>query len=145
MASAAKAGDYYEDGYYGRRHADNVWYSSNCCYRKTVRHERSVRYVRNDYDDYERRGDYDRPSYYGRSYRSSYYYDTPRRYDDYSYRSRRYDDYSYSYTPRRYASYDYSAYSTYGGYSRYGDECRRHLMPDVFGGVTWGRRAGCHY
>ena len=35
--TAAKAG-----GYYGQ---DRVWHSESCCYRKIVRHERSVRYV----------------------------------------------------------------------------------------------------
>ena len=81
LASPAKAGDYYEGGYQRHRHADNVWYSSKCCYRKVVRHERSVRYVREDYDrPYHRNGYYDRPRY-----RSSYY-DRP------YYRSRYYDD-----------------------------------------------------
>jgi hypothetical protein len=48
LASPAKAGDYYEDDYYRHHHADSAWYSSDCCYRKVVRHERSVRYVREE-------------------------------------------------------------------------------------------------
>ncbi|HEY0223871.1 MAG TPA: hypothetical protein VGC38_05085 [Pseudolabrys sp.] len=141
-AGAAKAGDYYEDGYYGHRHADNVWYSSSCCYRKIVRHERSVRYVRTDNDGYERHGYYEQPYSYGRSYRSSNYYDTPRRYDDYSYRSRRYDDYSYSDSPRRYVSDNYG-YPAYTGYSSYEDNCRRIRISDGLGGWVWGERADC--
>jgi hypothetical protein len=152
-ASAVRAGDYYEDGYYGRRHADNVWYTSNCCYRKVVRHERSVRYVRTYDEDrsYERRGYYERPyyerpyrssSYYNRPYRSSSYYGSPRRYDDYSYTRRRYDDYSYSYAPRRYVSDSYYGYSSYAGYSNY-DKCRLRPMSNWPDGYVWSVRAVC--
>ena len=87
-SSPARAGDYYYgDGYYGggyrssgyyndgysyrpRWHHRSVWYSSNCCYRKVVRHERSVRYVPEGYG--YRSGYYD-GGYYRRSYRSGYY------------------------------------------------------------------------
>ena len=152
-ASAAKAGDYYEDGYYGRRHADNVWYSHDCCYRKVVRHERSVRYVRTYDEDrsYERHGYYDRPyyerphrssSYYDRPYRSSSYYDSPRRYDDYSSTRRRYDDYSYSSAPRRYVSDSHYGYSSYAGYSNY-DKCRLRPMSNWPDGYVLSVRAGC--
>ena len=91
FAGPACAGDYgdgyYRDGYYGGRsyrggyhrpHRTRVWYSSNCCYRKIVRHVRSVRYVRvrprHRYYGYN----YDRPRY-----RTSYYDVPPRRYVGY--------------------------------------------------------------
>lgn len=118
LASPAKAGDYDEDGYRRHRHSSNVSYSSSCCYRKVVRHERSVRYVRVDEErSYERHGYYDRP------YRSSYY-DTPRRYAD------------DSYTPRRY----------YAGYASYADSCdrRKVRVADGRGGWVWGVRADCY-
>ena len=124
LTSPAKAGDYYEDGYSRHRHSGNVWYSSDCCYKKVIRHERSVRYVP---VDEERR--YERHGYYDRPYRSSSYYDTPRRYvDD-------------SYVPRRYDSY--SSYSS--GYSSYADSCytRRAQVEDGRGGWVWGVRRVC--
>ena len=91
LAGPARAGDYrdgyYRDGYnsgryyrsrYHRARHPRVWYSSNCCYRKIVRHVRSVRYVRVR----------PRHRYYGRyynrpRYRVSYYDVPPRRYDGY--------------------------------------------------------------
>ena len=48
----ATAGEYYGGGYNGYRSGGNVWYSSSCCYRKVVRHERRVRYVRTYGDGY---------------------------------------------------------------------------------------------
>ena len=76
----------YRDGYNGgrydrgrtyRSHPTRVWYSSNCCYRKIVRHVRAVRYVhvrpRHRYYGY-----YDRPHS-----RVSYYDVPPRRYGGY--------------------------------------------------------------
>lgn len=126
VTSPAKAGEYNDDGYYRHRHSSNVWYSSNCCYRKVVRHERSVRYER----VYNERS-YERHGYYERPYRRSYTYDTPRRYED------------YSYVPRRHVSYDYSGYASYAGYSSYDNLCRRHRMSDGRGGWVWAVRAGC--
>ncbi len=124
LTSPAKAGDYNEDGYYRHRHSDNVWYSSNCCYRKVVRHERSVRYERVDEErSYERHG------YYDRSYRQSYYSDTPRRYRD------------DSYAPRHYG---YSGYSGYSGYASYANSCDRRRIADGRGGWVWGVRADCY-
>ncbi len=96
LAGPVRAGDYrdgyYRDGYdsgrYYRSHSYRsrsyrarrlrVWYSSNCCYRKIVRHVRAVRYVRvrprhRYYSRY-----YNRPRY-----RVSYYDVPPRRYDRY--------------------------------------------------------------
>jgi hypothetical protein len=81
VATPAQAGDYY-DGY--RHRHGKVWYSSKCCYKKIVRHERSVRYVRTyGDDDY-----YDRPR---STYRKRYSH-----YDDYRPRHRYHDDYGYS-------------------------------------------------
>ena len=76
LAGAAQAGEYYrsDDGYrvqpYHR--SVNVWYSSSCCYRKVVRHERIVRYV-----PVERHRYVERPYRYG-------YYDEPRPYRRYA-------------------------------------------------------------
>ena len=135
LANPAKAGDYYGDGY-RHRHSDNVWYSSDCCYKKIVRHERSVRYSRiQDERRYERHGYYDRP------YRPSYTYDSPRRYD-------------YSYTPRRSVYDGYNGYNGYNGYSGYAgiaysshaDSCYRRRVPieDGRGGWVWGVKANCY-
>lgn len=124
VTSPAKAGDYNENGYYRQRHSGNVWYSSNCCYKKIIRHERSVRYVP---VDEERRNE--RHGYYDRPYRSSSYYDTPRRYVDDSYTTRRHDGYS------RYS----------GSYSSYADSCytRRVQVEDGRGGWVWGVKRVC--
>jgi hypothetical protein len=45
LGTAAQAGDYYGGSSYAPRHYGQVWYSSSCCYRRVVRHERSVYYV----------------------------------------------------------------------------------------------------
>lgn len=133
-ASPAKAGDYYEDGYYRHRHSDNVSYSSDCCYRKTVRHERRVHYSRVEDEDSYRSSYYERPyrssyyqspyrsSYYERPYRSSYSYDSPRYYSDDSYSRTRYADY---------------------GYSSSGAQCWPMQMDGIIGGPWVGVRAGC--
>jgi hypothetical protein len=129
LTSPVKAGDYYEDGYSRHRHSSNVWYSDNCCYRKIVRHERSVRYEREDDEPvYERRGYYDRP------YRSSRYYDAPRRYVNDSYVARRYVN-----------DGDYG-YSGYAGYASYADTCSRRKVPldDGRGGWVWGLKTNCY-
>ena len=74
---------YYRGGYYGHRYYSggyyhrnrHVWYTSHCCYRKVVRHSRSVHYepVYRGYSYYRR--PYYRSYYYGRpySYRYGYY------------------------------------------------------------------------
>ena len=76
FTGAAKAREYYryDDGYRVQPYHRNVrvWYSSSCCYRRIVRHERTVRYV-----PVERYG------YGGRRYRYGYY-DEPRRYRRYA-------------------------------------------------------------
>jgi hypothetical protein len=80
LAGAAHAGDYYrydDDGYRVRPsyRSASVWYSSSCCYRKIVRHERTVRYVpieRHRYVDRAYRyGSYDQPRHY-RHYAPAY-------------------------------------------------------------------------
>ena len=112
--------DDYDDGYH-RHRSNNVWYSSDCCYKKVVRHERSVHYRRIDNDGY-----YDRPSYYDQPYRRSYTnYDTPRRYDTDRY---------------------YSGYSNYSSYSSYADSCylRSVRIDDNRGGWVWGTRRVCN-
>jgi hypothetical protein len=126
LTGPVKAGDYYDDGSYRQRNSNNTWYSSDCCYQKIVRHERSVHYQRLDDER-----SYDRQSYYDRPYSRSYTYDKPRQYED------------YSYAPRRHVSYNYSGYSSYAGYSSYDDICRRHRLADGLGGWVWAVRAGC--
>jgi hypothetical protein len=85
-------GGYYGSGYYGQpSYGDQVWYSSSCCYRKIVRHERSVRYEPVfGGNGYYGSGYYGRPypyyaprHYYGRPYRYGYYDLGPRRYVNY--------------------------------------------------------------
>jgi hypothetical protein len=146
-AGPANAGEYYDDGYY--RKADNDWYTSHCCYRKIVRHERSVHYQRvDDEAPYYRHSYYVRPyyerSYYNRPYRS--YYERPyRSYYDRSYRSGDYDQ-----RPRQYVDYSYSSsndtgyrYSDTSVYSRRAENCGRILLADGTGDWVWSRRAGC--
>lgn len=124
LTSPAKAGDYYGDGYSRPRHS-NAWYSSDCCYKKIVRHERSVHYRRVDEDRY-----HDRSSYQDRSYRRSYTYESPRRYVN--------DGYSrYGYSRPGYSS---------SGYSSYADSCHRHRVQidDGRGGWVWGAKINCY-
>jgi hypothetical protein len=147
-AAPAKAGDYYTsgsgyygDGYYGDRsyrpRHRNVWYSSSCCYRKIVRHERTVRYVPTD-SGY--RSSYYDDGYYRRHYRSSYYNDG---YYHHSYRSGYYDRPYYRH--RYYSDYYARPYRSYryynAGYSSY-DSCYRGRVQvrDGRGGWVWGRR-----
>lgn len=108
--TSASAGDYYGGGYYGggyRSSGENVWYSSSCCYRKVVRHERTVHYVRND-------------GYYGGGYRDGYYGGS-------AYRS------SYYVAPRRY-DYDTGWGGRYGSFSSCTSRVR---VADGFGGWVW--------
>ncbi len=155
-SSPAQAGNYgyYGDGYYLRHHYSHVgyrpyyrhrhrhtrvWYTSSCCYRKVVRHTRSVHYQRlyegEGYPDYGRsyhRSYYSRPNYtgyYGRRYRYSGYYGYP-------YHRPYYSDY----VRRPYRYYDRGYDSV--GYSRYAS-CRKMPLRDGHGGWVWSRRAGC--
>jgi hypothetical protein len=137
----ANAGEYYDDGYY--RHADDEWETSHCCYRKIVRHERSVHYARiDDEAPYYRHSYYERPnyerSYYGRSYSDRSYYDHPYRSSYYYDRPRRYADYYYT-------SSDYTGYRHWDTsvYSRHAENCGRIPLADGNGGWVWSRRAGC--
>jgi len=140
---------YSDDGYYRRHRHRSVWYTSSCCYRKVVRHTRSVRYVRT-YDDY---GYYRRPyrhvyysDYYTRpyryySYRRPYYHHTYSGYYGWRHHYRPYRHYytsAYLYRPYRHY---YAGYNTVG-YLGYG-ECRRIPLADGRGGWVWSRRAGC--
>lgn len=158
LSVPAQAGDYYYDGGYRHHHGGNVWYSSSCCYRKIVRHERSVRYSRID----EGRPYY-RNGYYERPYRQSYYDDPPRRYVRYDdgYVSRRYvgDDY-YIRGGHRYGHGGYyrsgGYYNGYGryyrtggydaGYQSYAQSCYRRSVRilDGRGGWVWGSRRVCY-
>lgn len=144
--SAARAGGYYDDGYYRHRYYDDgyyrhryrghVWYSSKCCYKKIIRHERSVRYVRIDrwrhhgyYGRPWRYGYYERPyryGYYDRPYRPAYYYDAPRYYND------------------SYWSPGYDAYNAVS--AAYTDSCYRRRVPigDGRGGWVWGLKTNCY-
>jgi hypothetical protein len=141
----AKAGDYYDGGYHHHRYSSNVWYSSNCCYKKIVRHERSVRYVPTE-RPYYRDGYYERPryrgSYYDRPYRSSYYSDRHYYRSGYYERPAYRSSYYYN-TPRRYVSDSYAvryAGEGYYGYAGYRDGCTRVRVLDGRGGWVWGSR-----
>lgn len=107
-------GGYYGGGYY-RHH--RVWYSTDCCFKKIVRHERSSRLVRIDegigYGDY-----------YGHRY--SRYYDVPR----YSY------SHYYDYPRRHYSDYGYASYSR---------ACyrTRTRVRDGWGGWIWASERVC--
>lgn len=122
----ATAGEYYGGGYNGYRTGGNVWYSSSCCYRKVVRHERRVRYVRTYGDGYNGGGYYNG----GGAYRSTYY-SPPRRY---------YGDrvvYSSGYRGGYVNSYN----DGYGG----GERCyaRGVRVGDGYGGWVWSRTRVC--
>jgi hypothetical protein len=155
LGVSAKAGDYYDDGYY-RHRSNNVWYSSSCCYKKVIRHERSVRYSRIEEERrYDRQGYYDRPyrdNYSERPYRDSY---SERPYRD-SYYDRPYRPYrpvTYYDPPRRYVddSYVTRGYGGLDGYSELGalassENCYRRQVPvpDGRGGWVWSSRTRCY-
>ncbi|MGC1465145.1 MAG: hypothetical protein WA792_05380 [Pseudolabrys sp.] len=133
-SDSAKAGEYgyYGDGYH-RHYSGNVWYSSNCCYRRVVRHSAHYEHLYGD-GYYPRHGYYDSPyrsSYYGPSYRSGGYYGRPY--------------YGDSYRPRGYA-YGYGGHVGYGGYDSYDCSAYSHRVKvyDGRGGWVWGGRAGCY-
>lgn len=65
-------GGYHGGGYYG--HYPHVWYSSRCCYRKIIRHERIVHFER-----------LYRPYYHGYYGEPHVGYYAPHRYVDYGY------------------------------------------------------------
>lgn len=143
LSVPATAGDYYGNGY-RHRHGGSVWYSSSCCYKKIVRHERSVRYVRVDEGrPYYRNGYHDRPYrngyYHDRPYRSSYYYGSPRRYVSDGY----YDNGNGGYYNGngRYYSSGYDA-----GYDSYAQSCtwRKARIADGRGGWVWGGKRVCY-
>lgn len=140
FAGPAQAGGYryYDDGYYPRRHHGDVWYSSKCCYKKIIRHVRSVRYVR--IDPYRRHGHYGpyrpwREGYYGQP---SGYYGRPASYTEV------YVDGP----PRRYVGgpmYDaYDAYNAAGVDVAPSCYRRRAPIPDGRGGWVWGFKQVCY-
>lgn len=128
----------YRDGYYPRRRPGRVWYSSDCCYKKIVRHERTSRYVR-----IHRQHRY---GYYAPPYRP---YRTYRPYRPYSYYSRPPVQSGEYYVvppqrplpPPRYQG-GYSAYDAYN----YVPDCtqRRVRVLDGRGGWVWGSRQVCN-
>jgi hypothetical protein len=154
---------YYDGGYYHPHRHSQVWYSSSCCYRKVVRHVRTVHYERVDEgypyyrDDEYRYGGYERPYhhyYYEHPYRyGTYehpyhhaYYGHPYRYGYYEhpyYRHRYYDYHRYDndYLYRPYRHYDLGYDSV--GYGRYA-QCRLKPLPDGHGGFLPSRKAGCY-
>jgi hypothetical protein len=150
LANPAKAGDYYYgEGYYPHsyygdyyrphRHSNaRVWYSSSCCYRKVVRHVRTVHYERVD-DGYGWRGGYYehpyRYGYYEHPYHHVYY-----GHPYYRYRYYGYHRYGHDYYHPPYRSYYYSYDSV--GHSRHA-ECRLKPLPDGHGGFLPSRKAGC--
>ena len=124
--SAAQAGDtYYGDGYYPR-HRGSVLHSPGCCYRKTVRHECRVRYVRVGG---------------GFNYRQRYYSNCVRPYYP---RYHYYSDY-YARPYRSYIGYNYSG-PNYAGYTGYAIVCTstRVRVRDGRGGWVWGYRRVCY-
>lgn len=162
LSAPAQAGDYYGDGYYRggyyrtgggyydgghrgyyapRYSGRSVWYTSNCCYRKVVRHSAHYERIYREgyYDRPYRSGYYDRPyrdGYYGRPYRSSYYEQPYRQtYYDRPYRPAYYD------TPRYYEG----GYDSYNSAS-YTDSCYRKRVPlaDGRGGWVWGAKIACY-
>lgn len=124
LAGPVNAGDYYDSGYRREWRSAGVSYSTDCCYRKIIRHWRSVRYERV----------YEPP-------RRRYY---PRRYgeNDYGpdYRYRYSDDY---YAPRRSVSENYYQPRRYAEYRSYSDDCQLRRLWDGRGGWVWAIRRGC--
>lgn len=131
----------YDDGYYPRRHHGDVWYSSKCCYKKIVRHVRTVRYVR--IDPYRRHH-----GYYGpyRPWREGYY-DRPWREGHY-HRPANYTEVYVDGPPRRYVGgVGYDAYDAYNAADADGaPSCYRRRAPiaDGRGGWVWGFKQVCY-
>jgi hypothetical protein len=161
----------YNGGYNGySRGVANVWYSSQCCYRKLVRHVREVRFVRTE--PYRRYGYYDRPyrygyngggyvngngyygrgygngnGYYGRSYRSGYYgqsnrgyYGRPYHYGGGYYEGPRGGGYV-SAAPRYDEGYD--AYNSVSRARAQSCDKRRTRVPDGHNGWVWRVKTVC--
>lgn len=125
LAGPVNAGDYYDSGYRREARFAGASYSSDCCYRKIIRHWRSVRYER-VVDERSRRRHYHR--HYGEN-------------DGTVHRWRYSDDY---YRPRRYVSEKYYAPPRYAEYRSQGDDCQLRRLWDGQGGWVWGVRRGCH-
>jgi hypothetical protein len=115
-AGPAQAGDYgYGASGYGAYGPGQVWYSSSCCYRRVVRHQRDV--------FYQRAGTYipDAVLVYPRP--RVYAYMVPHR-------------------RVRFSEFDY--YSRYGDYGRVGCYWKEVPVPDLRGGWVWGRKTTCY-
>jgi hypothetical protein len=144
LAGPANAGDYYDSGYRREWRSPGVSYSTDCCYRKIIRHWRSVRYER----VYEppRRRYYPRrygETYYGPNYRYSDDYYPPRRYvDETHYAPRRSVSETY-YEPRRSVSESYYRPRRYADYRSFSDDCQLRRLWDGQGGWVWAIRRGC--
>jgi hypothetical protein len=123
---------YYGNGYYGGR--SSVWYSSNCCYRKIVRHVRTVNFVPTEPYRYGYYGNGYRYGYYGRPYGVGYY-GRPYRYGYYGG--------GYRYGDGYYGGNGYDAYNA--AYSAKAKHCstQRVRVPDGHGGRVWGVKKIC--
>jgi hypothetical protein len=145
LAGPVNAGDYYDSGYRREWRSVDARYSTDCCYRKIIRHWRSVRYER-VYEPPRRR-------YYPRRYGEDTLPDRPYRYSGDYYAPRRDVSESYSaprryisetYVPRRGVSQSYYGPPRYAEYRSYGDDCRLRRLWDGQGGWVWGIRRGCY-
>ena len=158
--SPASAGEYY-NGYYPR-YRGNVWYSSDCCYKKIVRHVREVRYVRTwpvrrygccgpDYGPRYGYGPYRpyREGYYApyRPYREGYY-GRPASYTEvYVGPARRFEGYPPGYPGPRYYNGRYgNGYDAYNSADIPAVSChwRRTPVLDGKGGWVWGFKRACN-
>lgn len=134
LAGPANAGDYYDSGYRRDWRSPGVSYSTDCCYRKIVRHWRSVRY--------ERVYEPPRRHYYPRRYGEEYWPDRPYRYSGDDYAPRRSVSETY-YEPRRSVGESYYRPRRYADYRSYGDDCQLRRLWDGQGGWVWAIRRGC--
>ncbi len=153
-SNTAAAGEYYRSYSGHSGHAGysrgNVRYSSSCCYRKVVRIERKVNYVRVDtgrrhgyyaprYRSSNYYGSPYRPAVYSQPYRTPVYYGRPDRYDGGEYAGRP-SGYRVNYSGNYGGGYS-------GGYSGpYADRCvvRRVRVSDGYGGWDWVRSRVCY-
>lgn len=135
LAGPVNAHDYYDSGYRREGRAAGVSYSTDCCYRKIIRHWRSVRYER-VYEPPRRRHSH-------RHYGENYSADRPHRYSDDYYGPRRYVGENYD-GPRRYVSESHYGRPRYADYRSYSDDCQLRRLWDGRGGWVWGIRRGCY-
>lgn len=140
LAGPVNAGDYYDSGYRREWRSASVSHSTDCCYRKIIRHWRTVRYER-VYEPSRRRHRHYGDSY--SPYRHSEDYYGPRRYVSESYSApRQYAGETYT-APRRNVSQSYYEPPRYAENRSYGDDCRLRRLWDGQGGWVWSVRRGC--